>query len=103
MMLGTYYKKFNTQVAIADHAGCTCVTEPVLEMETEILHLGTTYDSLQASEKAKVEKAARDKYLAMLYLMRSGKRHLQLQNDIKNDPAKGVENSFTVTVEWPCR
>ena len=30
--------------------------------------------------------------------MRSGKRHLQLQNDIKNDHAKGVENSFPMTV-----
>ena len=45
-----------------------------------------------------MEKAARDKYLAVVYLMRSGKRHLQLQNDIKNDHAKGVENSFPTTV-----
>ena len=30
--------------------------------------------------------------------MRSGKRHLQLQNDIKNDHAKGVENAFPATV-----
>ena len=45
-----------------------------------------------------MEKTARDKYLAVLYLMRSGKRHVQLQNDIKNDHAKGVENSFPATV-----
>ena len=45
-----------------------------------------------------MEKTDRDKYLAVLYLMRSGKRHLQLQNDIKNDHAKGVENSFPATV-----
>ena len=55
-------------------------------------------DTPQANEKVKVEKAARDMYLAVLYLMRSGKRHLQLQNDIKNDHAKGVENSFPTTV-----
>ncbi len=30
--------------------------------------------------------------------MRSGKHHLQLQNNIKNDHAKGVENSFLTTV-----
>ena len=30
--------------------------------------------------------------------MRSGKRHFQLQNDIKNDHAKGVENAFPPTV-----
>ena len=41
---------------------------------------------------------ARDKYLAVLYLMRSGIRHLQLQNDIKNDHAMGVVNSFPMTV-----
>ena len=45
-----------------------------------------------------MEKAARDKYLAILYLMRSGKLYLQLQNDIQNDHAKGVENSFPTTV-----
>ena len=56
------------------------------------------FNALQANKKAKVEKVARDKYLAVLYLMRSGKRHLQLQNDIKNDHSKGVENSFPKTV-----
>jgi hypothetical protein len=33
-----------------------------------------------------------------LYLMRSGKRHTQLKNDIKNDHSKGVENLFPMTV-----
>ena len=49
-------------------------------------------------ERLKVEKAAKDKYLAVLFLMRSGKRHLQLQNDIKNDHAKGVDNAFPTTI-----
>ena len=55
------------------------------------------FNALQANKKAKVEKVARDKYCAVLYLIRSGKRHLQQQNDIKNDHAKGVENSFPTT------
>ena len=72
--------------------------ETLLDTEVELLYPGPTYKSLQATEKARVEKTARDKYLAVLYLMRSGKRHVQLQNDIKNDHAKGVENSFPATV-----
>ena len=98
MTLGMYYKKFNTRVAIAKSVGCTFMTETLLDTETELLHPGTPYESLTMIEKAKVDKTARDKYLAVLYLMRSGKRHLQLQNDIKNDHAKGVENSFPATV-----
>ena len=98
MTLGMYYEKFNTRVSIADRAGCTFVSESLLEVETELLYSGFKYENLQSSEKAKVEKTARDKYLAVLFLMRSGKRHLQLQNDIKNDHAKGVEHSFPTTV-----
>jgi hypothetical protein len=95
MTLGAYYKKFNTCVAIEERAGCAFVTKSLLDTESEVLFLGTLgFKALQANKKVKVEKAARDKYLAVLYLMRSGKRHLQLQNDIKNDHAKGMENSF---------
>jgi hypothetical protein len=99
MAIGAYYKKFNTRVAIADCVGCAFVTESLLDNKTEITFPGTAgFNALQAKKKAKVENAARDNYLAVLYLMRSGKRHLQLQNDIKNDHAKGVENSFPTTV-----
>ena len=49
-------------------------------------------------KKLKVDKGAKDKYLAVLFLMRSGKHHLQLQNDIKNDHSKGVDNAFPATV-----
>ena len=92
MTLGAYYEKFNTRVAIADCAGCLFVTKSLLDTKTEMAFPGTAgFNALQANEKSKVEKAARDKYLAILYLMRSGKRHLQLQNDIKNDHAKGVK------------
>jgi len=98
MTLGMYYEKFNTRVSIADRAGCTFVTESLLEVETESLYSGSKFEKLQPSEQAKVEKTARDKYLAVLFLMRSGKRHLQLQNDVKNDHAKGVENSFPANV-----
>ena len=99
MTLSAYYKILNTCVAIEDRAGCAFVTESLLDNKTVIAFPGTSgFNALQANEKAKVEKAARDKYLAVLYLMRSGKRHLQLQNDIKNDHAKGGENSFPTTV-----
>ena len=99
MTLGAYCKKFNTHVAIADHAGCSFVTKSLLDTKTEVLFQVTLgFDALQADKMVKMEKAARDKYLAILYLKRSGKRHLQLQNDINNDHAKGVENSFPTTV-----
>ena len=58
----------------------------------------TDYKSLTLDQRAKVAKTCRDKYLATLYLMRSGKRRTQLKNDINNDHAKGVENSFPMTV-----
>ena len=99
MTLGVYYKKFNTRIAIADCAGFLLVTKSLLDTESEVLFQGTLgFKALQANKKVEVEKATRDKYLAVLYLMRSGKRNLQLQNDIKNDHAKGVENSFLTTV-----
>jgi len=93
-----YYEKFTTRVAIAERAGCSFVTQHLLDSEAELLYQGQSYSALSDAEKAKVEKAAQDKYLAVLFLMRSGKRHLQLQNDIKNDHAKGVENAFPSTV-----
>jgi len=34
MTLGAYYKKFNTQVAIADCTGCAFVTESLLDNKT---------------------------------------------------------------------
>jgi hypothetical protein len=92
-----YYEKFTTRVEIAERAGCSFVTQHLLDSETELLYQGQSYSALSDVEKAKVEKAAQDKYLAVLFLMRSGKRHLQLQNDIKNDHAKGVENAFPST------
>ena len=83
--LGAYGKKFNTCVAKADRAGCAFVTKSLLDNKTEIPFPRTAgFNALQANGKAKVEKADRDKYLAVLYLMRIGKRFLQVQNDIKN-------------------
>jgi len=93
-----YYEKFTTRVAIAERAGCSFVTQSLLDSETEVLYTGQSYSALGAPEKLKVDKAAKDKYLAVLFLMRSGKRHLQLQNDIKNDHSKGVDNAFPAMV-----
>ena len=60
MTLGMYCKKFNTCAAIAKSAGCTFMTETLLDTKAELLYPGTTYMSLQATEKAQVEKMARD-------------------------------------------
>ena len=57
------------------------MTEYLLDTEAELLYPGTPYKSLAVTEKAKVEKMARDKYLAVLYLMRSGKHQIQLQSE----------------------
>ena len=78
MTLGMYYEKFATRVAIVERAGCSFVTQSLLDLETELLYQGQSYSALSDAEKANVEKAAQDKYLAVLFLMRSGKRHLQL-------------------------
>jgi len=73
MTLGAYYEKFNTRVAIADYAGCAFVTESLMDNEIEIVFPGTSgFNALQANKKAKVEKAARDKYLAILYKYKGG-------------------------------
>jgi hypothetical protein len=73
MTLSTYYEKFNTCVAIAERAGCLFVTTSLLDNETEVMYLGTiSFDDLQPDEQTMVEKSARDKYLEVLYLMRSG-------------------------------
>ena len=98
MTLGMYYEKFTTRVAIAERAGCFFVTQSLLDSETEVLFPSQGYSVLGDPEKLKVQKTAKDKYLAVLFLMRSGKRHLQIQNDIKNDHGKGVENAFPPSV-----
>jgi hypothetical protein len=85
-------------VAIAERAGCSFVTPSLLDSETETQFPSQAFSALGDSDRLKVETAAKDKYLAVLFLMRSGKRHLQLQNDIKNDHAKGVENAFPSTI-----
>ena len=79
MTLGMYCEKFTTCVAIAERTGCSIVTQSLLNSETEVLFPSQGYSALGDTEKLKVQKAAKDKYLAVLFLMRSGKRHLQLQ------------------------
>jgi hypothetical protein len=98
MTLVMYYEKFTTRVAIAERAGCSFVTQSLLDLETETQFPSQVYSVLGDPDRLKVEKNAKDKYLAVLFLMRSGKRHLQLQNDIKNDHAKGVEKAFPSTI-----
>jgi hypothetical protein len=100
MTLGMYYKKFTTCEAIAECAGCSFVTQSLLDSETDILFPIQGYSALGDPEKLKVKKTAKDKCLAVCFLVRSGKRHLKLQNDIKNDHAKGVENAFPSTNSW---
>ena len=74
MTLGAYYEKFNTCIAIAERAGCSFVRMLLLDNKTEVLYPGTnSFDDLQPEEQSKVEKSARDKYLAVFYIMRSGK------------------------------
>ncbi len=103
MTLGMYYEKFIARVAIAERAGCSFVTLSLLDLETETLFPSQDYSALGDPDNLKVKKTAKDKYLAVLFLMRSGKRHLQLQNDIKNDHAKGVENAFLQLSHRRCR
>ena len=56
--LGMYYQKFTTRVAIAERAGCSFVTQSLLDLETEILYPSQSYSALSNAEKAKVKKAA---------------------------------------------
>jgi len=94
MPIGMYYEKFLTRISIAERAGCSFVSQQLLDSETLILYPGQSYDVLSDVEKARTDKVARDKYLGVLFLMRSGKRYHQLQIDIKNDHAKGVDGAF---------
>ena len=94
MNIGTYYEKFTTRMAIFERQGCSFVNQYLLDAETVLLYPGQTYDALTPEEKARTQKVARDKYLGVLFLMRSGKRYQQLQIDIKNDHAKGVDGAF---------
>jgi hypothetical protein len=103
MSLGMFYKNITTRIAITDCAGCIFTTPALLDVEADVMFPsgggGTTdFKSLTTDQAVRVSKTCRDKYLATLYLMRSGKHHTQLKNDIKNDHAKGVENSFPTTV-----
>ena len=61
MMLGMYYKKFTTCVAIAEHTGCSFVTPSLLDLETETLFPSQDYSALGDPYKLKVEKTAKDK------------------------------------------
>ena len=50
------------------------MTTSLLDNETDVMYPGPiSFDDLQPDEQTMVEKSARDKYLAVLYLMRSGK------------------------------
>jgi len=77
--IGTYYEKFTTRIAIYERQGCSVVNQYLLDTETVLLYPGQTYDALTSDEKAKTQKVARDKYLGVLFLMRSGKRYQQLK------------------------
>ena len=59
MTLGMYYEKFTTRVAIAERAGCSFVTQHLLDSETELLYQGQDYSALSDVEKAKVERLQR--------------------------------------------
>jgi hypothetical protein len=80
MTIGVYYEKFTTRMSIFERQGCLFVNQYLLDTETVILYPGQTYDALTSDEKARTQKVPRDKYLGVLFLMRSGKRYQQLQN-----------------------
>ena len=67
-------KKFTTLMTIFERQGCSFVNQYLLDTETVLLYLGQTYDALTPDEQARTQKIARDKYLGVLFLMRSGKR-----------------------------
>jgi hypothetical protein len=94
MTIGAYYETFTTRIAIFERQGCSFVNQYLLDTETVTLYPGQTYDVLTPDEKARTQKVAKDKYLGVLFLMRSGKRYQQLQIDIKNDHVKGVDGAF---------
>ncbi len=56
MMLGMYYDKFTTRVAIAERAGCSFVTPSLLDLETETLFPSQDYSALGDPYKLKVKK-----------------------------------------------
>ena len=73
MTIGAYYETFTTRIAIFERQGCSFVNQYLLDTETVILYPGQTYDVLTPDEKARTQKVAKDKYLGVLFLMRSGK------------------------------
>ena len=94
MTIGTCYEKFTTRMSIFERQGCSFVNQHLLNTEAVLLYPGQTYDALTPDEKARTQKVARDKYLGVLFLVRSGKCYHQLQFDIKNDHAQGVDGAF---------
>ena len=93
-----YYERMSNRVAILERVGGVFHTPELLEMETELLHPGSTYAAITPDEQQKVRGIVKEKYLATLFLDRSDKKHQELKDDVKNDYAKGNKNAFPPTL-----
>ena len=93
-----YYERMSNRVAILERVGGVFYTPELLEMETEVLHPGSSYAAIAPDEQQKVRGIVKEKYLATLFLDRSDKKHQELKDDVKNDYAKGNKNAFPPTI-----
>jgi len=80
-----YYEKTANRVEITLNAGGVFYTPMLLDLEAQE-KFALDYENLTSDpEKSDVRRITQDKYLAMLYIMRSESLNDQLKDSIKND------------------
>jgi hypothetical protein len=80
-----YYEKTANRVEITLNAGGVFYTPMLLDLEAQEKYTTDYEDLTSDSEKSDVCCIAQDKYLTMLYIMRSEAPNDQLKDSIKND------------------
>ena len=86
-----YYETFRTKVEVAESVGCTFADDRTREYCAQD-EFKSSYDSLSADDKAKVDDSARDRFIAYGLLRTSGKEHDHLKHALSDDFAKGGDN-----------
>jgi hypothetical protein len=86
-----YYERFNTRVDVSKSVGVSWVQDGITRPLTKVLYQKELHQ-LAATELQEVRDQAAERFLTYMFVKNSSTAHTKLNEDLKNDFAKGHDN-----------
>ena len=86
-----WYKRFNTNVEVAESVGCVFANDKTLDYCAQLEHK-KSYAALGPPEQAAVDILARERFMAFGLLKTAGSSHDKIKSDLSDDFTKGTDN-----------